>query len=398
MEINNKLSLIITNTIKCKISNHNSFFIAVCLYDNVLICGKCIISNHSKCSDNLLFLEDLFDDNIDNIIALKKFKNYYHTYQKYLVLIEDLSKCNSLKINDVTTVFDNKINSYLDIIVARFNQLRDDLSNHLGLEKEETKDANKISESFNLRELKVIVNEILSGLDSADKLNYFLKLFDNIIEKETNEIELKTNTKMKLKNYQDVIKKLDSNFCELKNFIEKKFCLDALLSIKQNLIFDENKSSISIDFSENKTRATKKGNSSYTVALVDLKLNNLSGQVKWQMILSGLEETSLHSENQWITFGIVSEKKINNRQENFPYIESIGYSTYNQSYGVIVKSGSLLNPNGSTVNFLFDSNRKVVEFSNQNFFAYADLNLTDELYYPYVVLYGSGNSVKIQSP
>lgn len=431
----NSLAFNLIRKMRCKTQSHKLAIAAICLNDKCLdklSCPKCLVIFHSNCKDNLLFLDDILDDNIDGIILNTKFKEFKAFYDKYNTIPKGthILDQNSKLIADIN----NKVNSFLDILVTKVNDIRDNLLNILSEKMVGDNDTvdRAVSSYLKLDELKEILAEMANigtlnksqsehpelsisngfnnsqitlnssnlvniNSDGEEKLKKFVENYDFSLKKEINELNKKISLYSQTQNNGELVNRLEAIFTEIRNFLDQKFSINNMIFVKNKFTFNINKRSNLIELTENNTKAKKVSQCSYSSVIADCQMSRSKGIVKWQLIISGLEACKDHSENQWVNFGIVDEKYTGSN-DSFPYDKCIGYSTFNQAYKVSIIKGKLENPlNNLIIELVYDPERAVFEIRNsKNDFKAMASNLDNTItYYPFVILYGPGNTAKL---
>jgi hypothetical protein len=401
--------------IKCKNDNHKSSVVAICLNrgeckKSPLACCKCLLQFHSKCEHNLLFLEDLVENNLESILSIQKFREftYFVKELEHFRLTDEnfsnLEKINSELENETFyNEINNKINSFLDIIITKINDLKESLNLTVSESLRSFQEFNINKEkillnSMKLNELKKLLELVSNDPSSEDKITNFIDNYELYINSEVAEFSKKLNIYQQHFKKGSLMKKLDQNFSELKTFMDQKFSISSLLDSYKSFTFSNERKAKSIELSENKTKATKVSEIGYHGLCADMILNSNSGIVKWQFLLLGLEACREHSENQWVNFGIVEEKYANSN-EIFPYDKSYGYSTFNQNYKMTSVAGKLENPlNNTKIYCIFDPTRKTFEmYDEKRRFIAENIDLDMSVnYFPFAILYGVGNAIQLK--
>lgn len=421
--INSLQENILTN--RCTLEKHNLDYVAVCLNVNCksnLACPKCLIYKHSNCQESILFIEDVFQENTSSILSISNFNDIKVLHEK----IKSIKK-EKVDKDYLLREINSRFTKIIDNFTVKLNDLKNNLTNiineKLTLDFDVTKDVNSFLK-FNI--LKIFLCEMglkenkedyykFADDDSKaiiqwsktstheEKVN-FLKNYDSFIRKDLIEYYKNFNLYSQMQKDGDFMKRLNLIFDELKSFLDEKLSWNNLSLIKygtKNFMFDKNKKSKSIGLDHSSFKATKIHSHGYDAVLGDLKLTKGHEIIKWKLILNGLEANDVHSENQWIFFGIVEEQQLNTISsfESFPYSKCIGYSTFNQSYNIIVENGLLQTfLNDDVIELTFDSEKGCFEIlnSSNDLKAYNNnLNL-NSVYYPFVILYAPGNSVELK--
>jgi hypothetical protein len=410
---------------RCLTDNHNLNYVAICLNSkcqNNMACPKCLVTKHSECKDDLLFIEDVFQENTSAVLSTKNFTDLKVLYEKIqridLVNIDKDSllseinknftsvidkftvKLNDLKNNLVTIIndkFSTESSSLLEVdSFLKYNVLKVFLM-ELGLGENQPEFYECLSEENKsiLQWAKTATNE--------EKVN-FLKSYDTYIRKDMIDYYKKIYLYSQMQKEGELMKKIHSIFDELNTFLDEKLSWNNISLVKYGariFKFDSNKKSNLIELDSTGLKAKKTTTPGYDAIIGDIKLTKGSEIVKWQLVLHGLEANDIHTENQWICFGIIQEDLVNSVPGlgNFPYNRCIGYSTFNQSYNIIVENGVLQRfLNDDVIEMMFDSEKGCFEIFNltNNFQAHHNnLNL-NIVYYPFVILYAPGNCVELK--
>jgi hypothetical protein len=421
LKINEKESL----KSRCLRDSHNLNYVAVCLntkcQDN-MVCPKCLISKHIECKDDLLFIEDVFGENTSAILSTRNFVDLKVLYEKIIridlvnidkdSLIMEINKnftnvidkftvkLNDLK-NNLVTIINDKFSSEISLVkevdsFLKYGILREFLR-ELGL-GEDRPEFNKFLSEENktiLQWAKTATNE--------EKVS-FLKNYDTYIRKDMIDYYKKIYLYSQMQREGELMKKINSIFDELNTFLDEKLSWNNLSLMKyetSSFKFHTNRKSSLIELDSTGLRAKKTLTAGYDAIIGNIKLTKGSELVKWEVVLHGLEANDIHTENQWICFGIVEEDLVNSVPglANFPYSRCIGYSTFNQSYNIIVENGVLQRfLNDDVIEMMFDSEKGFFEILNltNNFKAqHINLNL-NIVYYPFVILYAPGNCVELK--
>lgn len=378
---------------KCK--THKCSVVALCIKDqctNILACPRCLITFHSFCQNELVFLDDIEEENIDSLLTLKVFNEHLGINEKLKGLPKnvEVAQQNRTLIDEINKQFDQ----FLEFTTTKINDCRCSFIDMVSM-TEECGIPNNLSTVMKLDEFKSFFMN--TNENAADENNLKVVIGDNvkIISSELDMLKKHLNTYEKAKDHGRILENLDHHLISLKETIDSKLLKNKLMTERTFFGFDTFRKSTSIEISEDLKTARKTKLRGYHSAIMDIQLKKGCGIARWKLRLGGLEQTADHSSNQWINVGLI-ESNLSKDNENFQYEKCYGYTTFNQSYNMTIINkieGSLTN---IILDFSYDSNTGLFQISNDSkyFKAVATLSIYNT-YYPFVLLYAPGNYVEL---
>lgn len=378
---------------KCII--HKSKIVALCSNDKCHLtraCCKCLVNEHNKCSDFIIFLEDIVEKNVESFLRNSQLRNNYiiSDIEKLIPNKSELQKLNSQLVERVNLKFDN----ILDHLIMKINDNRINLINFVKIPEEQVTE--NIIDIFKFDEMKPFFLEDFYIEMEENELKSLINEKLTTISKELRLHNKKLQFYNKTTEYNELLNKLDNNYKELKSQIDNLFTLKNLYLINQPITFSSIKKSASVTLSENKLLIRKITKNGYNACIIDIPLTQSSEKITWKIRLTGLSKTNDHSENQWINFGIIQENLIN--LDNFNYSQCVGYTTFNQIYNMNKSINNLTgNLENIVLEFFYDRGNFEITSKSQNFkITNTNLNFDKSVtYYPFVVLYSVGNSAEL---
>lgn len=375
-----------SNKFKCK--SHKSTLVCFCLHSsctNRMCCSKCIAFNHPTCEQNFIFIEDIKEKKIDSFLRLS-----------ITTAIFTESEINSMSQTDDTPGNMN------EMVAMQFSNFLDQFSNKLmefqeQLEERVAQDMNTVDYVDKIKRVLGLdhFTQVLEAQDASqlEKELDELDLINNIDVIKDNLYEMKEEMSSSVNRFE-VQKSLSTAFDNILKQLSKNLSMQNLFD-KKKARFDASLTSTKIELFGDNMQAIKDGNLSYTGTLLNFEMEPMSGIYKWSLQMGGLSVTQSHTDNQWICFGIVSKEYWGNL-ENFNYSNTIGISTFFQLYGNIKITNNQINKvfEDKIFNCIYDSNKGAFSIIFKDKFL-AEAEVKSGVYKPFVILYGTGNTVKI---